>query len=396
QFGGYAKAADYAAQAAQLRSALEGTATYQTDFYFCTGYDPPMKPYGRRNEVWLVTKMVILEEFNGKSSPAGLTATSPFTGVFGEQKIVLVRYQEVTMYEDCKESTGDYYFLCDTEGAWGIVLESLAAVGIVVTVLLLLAFLFLMRRVQDCAHWNVLPTQFLFLLGVLGLFGLAFAFIIQLNQQTAPIRYFLFGVLFALCFSCLLAHASNLVKLVRGRVSFSWTTILCIAIGVSLLQTIIAIEYVTLIMTRGGMFVHMTPYQLNVDFVVLLIYVLFLMALTFFVSKTTFCGPCENWKQHGRFIFVTVLVSIIIWVVWISMLMRGNTQLQRQPQWDDPVICIALVTNAWVFLLLYIVPELCILYRSCQQDCPLPSNACPLPTYERSFRAETQELSRDC
>ena len=54
QFGGYAKAADYAAQAAQLRSALESTATYQTDFYFCTGYDPPMKPYGRRNEVWLV------------------------------------------------------------------------------------------------------------------------------------------------------------------------------------------------------------------------------------------------------------------------------------------------------------------------------------------------------
>uniref|UniRef100_A0A8C4M403 G protein-coupled receptor class C group 5 member D n=1 Tax=Equus asinus asinus TaxID=83772 RepID=A0A8C4M403_EQUAS len=263
------------------------------------------------------------------------------------------------MYEDCTESTGGYYLLCDTEGAWGIVLESLAAIGIVVTIMLLLAFLFLMRRVQDCSQWNVLPTQFLFLLGVLGLFSLAFAFIIQLNQQTAPVRYFLFGVLFALCFSCLLAHASNLVKLVRGRVSFSWTTILCIAIGVSLLQTIIAIEYVTLMMTRA-----------------------------------TFCGPCENWKQHGRFIFVTVLISIIIWVVWISMLMRGNPQLQRQPQWDDAVICIALVTNAWVFLLLYIVPELCILYRSCKQDCPVQGDACPVPAYQRSFRAETQELSR--
>lgn len=42
------------AQAAQLRTALEGTATYRSDIYFCTGYDPPMKPYGRRNEVWLV------------------------------------------------------------------------------------------------------------------------------------------------------------------------------------------------------------------------------------------------------------------------------------------------------------------------------------------------------
>ncbi|EHB14313.1 Heme-binding protein 1 [Heterocephalus glaber] len=54
QFGGYAKEADYVAQARQLRAALEGTATYRGDLYFCTGYDPPMKPYGRRNEVWLV------------------------------------------------------------------------------------------------------------------------------------------------------------------------------------------------------------------------------------------------------------------------------------------------------------------------------------------------------
>lgn len=54
QFGGYAKEADYIAQAAQLRTALEGTATFRSDIYFCTGYDPPMKPYGRRNEIWLV------------------------------------------------------------------------------------------------------------------------------------------------------------------------------------------------------------------------------------------------------------------------------------------------------------------------------------------------------
>ncbi|XP_030177640.1 heme-binding protein 1 isoform X1 [Lynx canadensis] len=54
QFGGYAKEADYIAHATQLRTALEGTATCRSDIYFCTGYDPPMKPYGRRNEVWLV------------------------------------------------------------------------------------------------------------------------------------------------------------------------------------------------------------------------------------------------------------------------------------------------------------------------------------------------------
>ncbi|XP_029446324.1 heme-binding protein 1 isoform X1 [Rhinatrema bivittatum] len=56
QFGGFAKEADYVAHAAKLRSALGEEETLRTDFYFCNGYDPPMKPYGRRNEVWLVKK----------------------------------------------------------------------------------------------------------------------------------------------------------------------------------------------------------------------------------------------------------------------------------------------------------------------------------------------------
>ncbi|XP_037669375.1 heme-binding protein 1-like [Choloepus didactylus] len=53
-FGDYAKEASYTAQAAQLHTALEGTATCQSDLYFCTGYYPPVKPFGRCNKIWLV------------------------------------------------------------------------------------------------------------------------------------------------------------------------------------------------------------------------------------------------------------------------------------------------------------------------------------------------------
>lgn len=56
QFGGYAKEVDYVNYAAKLSSALGNEALYHKDFYFCNGYDPPMKPYGRRNEVWLLKK----------------------------------------------------------------------------------------------------------------------------------------------------------------------------------------------------------------------------------------------------------------------------------------------------------------------------------------------------
>ncbi|XP_026553399.1 heme-binding protein 1 [Pseudonaja textilis] len=55
-FGGYAKEADYVNYAAKLTSALGNEASFHKDFYFCSGYDPPMKPYGRRNEVWLLKK----------------------------------------------------------------------------------------------------------------------------------------------------------------------------------------------------------------------------------------------------------------------------------------------------------------------------------------------------
>uniref|UniRef100_A0A8C4UIR2 Heme binding protein 1 n=1 Tax=Falco tinnunculus TaxID=100819 RepID=A0A8C4UIR2_FALTI len=54
QFGGYAKEMDYVNYAAKLKSALGSEVAYRKDFYFCNGYDPPMKPYGRRNEVWFV------------------------------------------------------------------------------------------------------------------------------------------------------------------------------------------------------------------------------------------------------------------------------------------------------------------------------------------------------
>ncbi|KAF1540011.1 Heme-binding protein 1, partial [Eudyptes moseleyi] len=54
QFGGYAKEVDYVNYAAKLESALGSEAAYRKDFYFCNGYDPPMKPFDRRNEVWFV------------------------------------------------------------------------------------------------------------------------------------------------------------------------------------------------------------------------------------------------------------------------------------------------------------------------------------------------------
>ncbi|NP_001083364.1 G protein-coupled receptor, class C, group 5, member A S homeolog [Xenopus laevis] len=266
-----------------------------------------------------------------------------------------------------------FNFLCDTTAAWGIVLETLAAAGIVFSIILILALLIMMPRISDPAKRAVSPVQLIFLIGTFGIFGLTFAFIVELTEQTCPTRFFLFGVLFAICFSCLLAHASKLVRLVRGGHGICWWMMLLMALFLPLVQVVIAILYIVLGLVRSGtpctVFNGATNYhQLNQDFVLILIYVFLLMAITFLVSLISLCGPCKYWKRHGAHIYVTMFFSIGIWVAWICMLLRGNADLnQGNRTWDDPVLSIALVANGWVFLMMYMVPELCLMTR-CQSD----------------------------
>ncbi|TNN58515.1 Heme-binding protein 1 [Liparis tanakae] len=54
QFGGFAGESEYRAEALRLTRTLGETAPYQRKQYFCCSYDPPLKPYGRRNEVWFL------------------------------------------------------------------------------------------------------------------------------------------------------------------------------------------------------------------------------------------------------------------------------------------------------------------------------------------------------
>ncbi|XP_066530005.1 heme-binding protein 1-like [Hoplias malabaricus] len=54
QFGGFAGETEYRAQASRLIRTLGDSAPYQRKHYFCCSYDPPIKPYSRRNEVWFI------------------------------------------------------------------------------------------------------------------------------------------------------------------------------------------------------------------------------------------------------------------------------------------------------------------------------------------------------
>ncbi|XP_077922154.1 G-protein coupled receptor family C group 5 member C isoform X2 [Halichoerus grypus] len=261
-----------------------------------------------------------------------------------------------------------YYNLCDRSGAWGIILEAVAGAGVVTTFVLTIILVASLPFVQDTKKRSLLGTQVFFLLGTLGLFCLVFACVVKPDFSTCASRRFLFGVLFAICFSCLVAHVFALNFLARKNHGPRGWVIFTVALLLTLVEVIINTEWLIITLVRGGgeggplgngsaPGASASPCAIaNMDFVMALIYVMLLLLCAFTGAWPALCGHFKRWRKHGVFVLLTTATSIAIWVVWIVMYTYGNKQ-RNNPTWDDPTLAIALAANAWAFVLFYVIPE---------------------------------------
>ncbi|XP_075702517.1 G-protein coupled receptor family C group 5 member C [Rhinoderma darwinii] len=250
-----------------------------------------------------------------------------------------------------------YYNLCDLSAAWGIVLQAITSAGIVSSFILTIVLVASTPFIQDKRKKSMLGTQVFFLLGTLGLFCLVFDMVVKQDFSTCASRRFLFGVFFAICFSCLWVHASNLNYLVRRNSGPSGWWIIGVAIALSLVEVIINTEWLIITIVRSSSTEVKCQYA-NADFVMALIYVMFLIVAGFVTAWPALCGRYGHWKKHAVFILLTLFLSACIWIVWIVMFVYGNAQVGNPLYWDDPTLAIALVSNAWTFVFLYIIPEI--------------------------------------
>ncbi|XP_060700814.1 G-protein coupled receptor family C group 5 member C [Hemiscyllium ocellatum] len=268
----------------------------------------------------------------------------------------------------CAASLDSLYFnLCDLSAVWGIVLQALASAGILSCFVLTLVLLASIPFVQDSKRKSTIGIQVFFIFGTFGLFCLVFDFIINKDFATCASRRFLFGVLFAICFSCMLAHSFRLNLLVRKNNGPKAWHIFILAFSLTLVEVIINTEWliITIVRNNGTSSAFLgDPCNIaNMDFAMALIYVMFLIVVTFGLAVSTQWGHFKHWKKHGVFILVTVSFSIAIWIVWIVMYVYGNKKVGNQT-WNDPTLSIALVANAWVFVFMYIIPEICHLTKA--------------------------------
>uniref|UniRef100_A0A8D0AB46 G-protein coupled receptors family 3 profile domain-containing protein n=1 Tax=Sander lucioperca TaxID=283035 RepID=A0A8D0AB46_SANLU len=231
-----------------------------------------------------------------------------------------------------------YRYLCDRRAAWGIVVETLATSGFLFSIGLLLALLLwslcicISSRNQRSSIGGPVACMSMYLLATAGIFATSFSFIIRLTPQTCPTRLFLFSVLFSLAFSCLLARCLALLGFAAAR---GWGEP-ALALGLSTVQVIISTQWLMVVLVRDQ-----KPCEYSQEeFVMLQIYVMCLLAIGLILSQTQAALLC-----------LTLLLSACIWVVWITLLIRGNLEVGHRPQWDDPVLSIALVANGWVLLM---------------------------------------------
>lgn len=276
-----------------------------------------------------------------------------------------------------------YRYLCDRRAAWGIVLETLASSGFLFSMCLLLGLLLwslcicVSSRQQRSSIGGTVACMSMFLLATAGIFAITFSFIIRLTPQTCPTRLFLFAVLFSLAFSCLLARCLALLGFAAAR---GWGEP-ALALGLFTVQVIISTQWLILVLVRDK-----KPCEYSQEeFVMLQIYVLCLLAISLILSLHFLCRSCFTYsysytgaaRQQGKaqamLLCLTLLLSACIWVVWITMLTKGNPQVGRRPQWDDPVLSIALVANGWVLLMGHGLSQVAFLCRgeAKSKDAPL-------------------------
>lgn len=295
-----------------------------------------------------------------------------------------------------------YFNLCDLSAVWGVVVEAFAATGLVATLILLIVLLASLPFITDRNWRSSFGLHVVFMIFTFGLFALTFAFIVGKNFATCASRRFLFGVLFAGCFSCLLMQAVRLNILARrnsGPRGWVW----CLgALGLWLVEVVINTEWLIITIVRYPTNINGTlapatavpatavPCNIdNQDFVMALIYVLNLLLAVVVASLPIFAGKHKRWRKDGALILVTGLFSVGIWVAWIVMYVYGNSK-NGGPQWDDPTLAIALVSNAWVFLLLHTVPTVCGLSEE-GEDPAVEEDLYPSRGYENILKEQSTQ-----
>ncbi|XP_051987346.1 G-protein coupled receptor family C group 5 member B-like isoform X2 [Xyrauchen texanus] len=281
-----------------------------------------------------------------------------------------------------------YTLLCDLDALWGVVVEAVAVAGVIAAILLSVVLLCRLHSVTEAPKRSGIGPILLLLMGIIGLFGLSFVYLFKHNESLCVVQRALWGVFFSLCFSCMLAQGVRLRKLAQESRSPSGCALAGLALGLMLVEGIITAEWLMLTVVREG---HPACQYQPMEFALACSYVLALLLAALVTASLALCGKTQQWRCNTVWLLVSCLLSVFLWVAWISFYVYGNKVLTKSPDWDDPVLAVALVAQGWLLLLFHAAPEA----HACLQAPPQPSAPDYFDTSQNSSRMRESSLDED-
>ncbi|XP_074641004.1 uncharacterized protein LOC141898799 [Tubulanus polymorphus] len=237
---------------------------------------------------------------------------------------------------------------------WGVIVTIATVLGFLFTFGLFLYFLFFYPKTGGTTCLG-----YFLLFGIMFVYAVTLAFVFNPCPTVCCIRQFCLGVSYAICFASMLVKAMNTWR-VDSYDDFSEasykrfskpTGLFLIALGIAFVQVIIAIEWLTLRHPGSEMVVYMGQYWSrcmpsdfhNEEMLLSIVYVMFLLVLTFIFSALTWRSDENN--RESRWILVTCCFVAGIWVLWTIVSTRA------QMKYRDGAIAIGNLFSATVMVL---------------------------------------------
>lgn len=244
---------------------------------------------------------------------------------------------------------------------WAIIVAGFTTVGIIVT-LILFFYLLIAYPIRG----GTTPLGFIFIIGIMGIYGVNFAFFVPASVVTCAARRFCMGVVYAICFACLLVKAvdnwrtgdTNYDKKRYKRLSSSLCLVL-IAVAIILMQVIIPVEWLLLVKPSSVNLLSVNPsanlYQEH-DFswctpvgsydsglALSFIFIIILDLITILFGALAW--DSEKNSFESRWIVIACLCTSGCFLVWMVVSTLAN------PVFRDPAVAIGNFVNATALLI---------------------------------------------
>lgn len=254
---------------------------------------------------------------------------------------------------------------------WAIATAVPTCVGLFVGI-----FVFAYFLVSYPVRGGTTVLGFMMIVGILGIYGVNFAFFLPASETTCGARRFMMGVVYAIVFAAMLVKAidnwrfneSDFDVRKYSGVTSTCSLFMC-AIGVLSIQLIIPIEWVILehpsasllseSLIHDWMWCNPTD-RYDYALVLSMIFVMFLVLLTAIFAALAW--DSESNYFESRWIFVSCICTAGCFLVWMVVSTNAG------PPFRDPAVAMGNFVNATALLICLPIRKLALLFYFQRQD----------------------------